>query len=67
MSAMSSNVISSVIKGDNKKKQAAADAKTIHEANKLGGGNNKKLKKTSTLTPKSGKGLVTKVMGGTLG
>lgn len=56
-----------MVEAEKKKQQVAADAKAISDANKLGGGKVAKTKKTSTLTTKSGKGLVTKVMGGTLG
>lgn len=44
-----------------------ADAKAISEANKMGGGANKKLYKKSNLSALSKKGLVTRIMGGILG
>lgn len=58
--------ISSMIEAEKTKKQASADAKKISDANKLGGGKNVKTNKSSTLTASSKKGLITKVMGGSV-
>lgn len=58
--------ISSMMENMRKQQQASADAKKISNANKLGGGKNVKPNKSSTLTASSKKGLISKVMGGSV-
>lgn len=68
--------IKGMVEAEKKKQQASADAKKISEANdakkiseanNFGRGKGTNVSKKPTVKPSSSKGLVSKVMGGTLG